>query len=148
MKLKEIADKYESHNAFLEAVATKVLELADAQPDFKYSPERGYRCRYNARAERVAESTKTIVYGPECNGCILGQAMQLLGWKDEEELQSVGTFNNLVYNKAGVPLSELRIELNFVQSQQDDGNTWRTAVTQLREHMSSLSANAPATELN
>jgi len=146
MKLKEIVDSYLTHDAFLQAVATKVLELADAQPDFLYAPTRGYTCSYNGPAIKVRAAAPHD-YGPQCSGCILGQAMKAMGWNDETELLLNSTFNNLVFNKAGLGLTPLRSILNSVQGYQDDGNTWGMAVTELREYMSSLSANAPATEV-
>jgi hypothetical protein len=147
MNLKEIAAQYKDYQAFLEAVATKVLELADAQPTFQYSPERGYRCRYNRRATRDIYTDSTE-YGPECKGCIIGQALQLLGWDNSYELNRIMSVTTLLNEHVNPIFSglSLTLQLQLVQTNQDSSLTWGSSVIDLRKYMASLSANAPATE--
>jgi hypothetical protein len=146
MRLKEIVAKYPTHEDFLLAVAANVLKLADEKPDFQYSPELGYRCSYNGPASRNTHLPNPD-YGPECSGCILGQALQLLGWDETEELETRGVFEGLLEKWGGMKPSgynRLLLVLRVVQSSQDTCSTWSKAIVPLREYLTSLSANIPA----
>jgi hypothetical protein len=126
MKLAEVYQKYDSTTDFLLTLKNEVVKLAEGKPKFKYTTESYAGCFYNKRA------TKNGIYtGPDCKGCILGQALQNMGWTDDEEMNSSATINVLLkrYIKS-VDFSEFNIvlELQTVQSQQDHTASWGEAI--------------------
>jgi len=129
MKLKELYLSFPSNKDYCEAVKNKIKELVDKNPDFRYNPlhdpfsTKGNLCRYN----------KGVKGGPECNGCIFGQALQALGWDDPEELSyicDIGTLHEIFIqelpNKVSIPVSWV-----VAQKYQDTGNTWAASTREL-----------------
>ena len=135
MRINEIINKYESPEAFIKAVEEQLLLLAKEQPDFRYNTS-GVQatCRYNAPAVRHVRGSDRIPAGPDCKGCIFGQALQNLGWDEQDELNTSSTIDSILS-----PIRSIRLAVwRDVQTAQDNGKTWSEAV-------SLLSANAPAT---
>lgn len=136
MKLNEIIDKYSTPDDFIKAVEEQLLLLAKEQPDFRYNTTGlTVNCRYNAGAVILNfNSDELKPAGPDCKGCIFGQALQNLGWDDARELSTSSTIDFLL------PVSvnpHRTLMWRSIQSEQDRGKTWSEAV-------SLLSANAPA----
>lgn len=142
MTLSEIILKYPTTDDFLLAVANKVLEIADAQPDFRYvtSTQPNVTCRYNGSATPAGS-------GPKCSGCLLGQALQRLGWNNKKELRCSMQFSHMLWStielKGHARITALRLlnKLSNVQKRQDAGHTWDKCVTQLRRYINSTTAS-------
>lgn len=145
MKLKEIVAKYPTEQDFIKAVEEQLLLLAKKQPDFKYNTSGELAtCRYNgpatATATKLNDYNEIVQVGPDCKGCLFGQALQNLGWDDASELTSSMTIDIVL----GFISDKSRLNLwRQIQGNQDTGKTWSEAVSVL----TSLSANAPATEV-
>jgi hypothetical protein len=126
MKLAELHQKYDSTTSFLLALKDEVVKLAKENPTFKYTTELYAGCSYNKRATK-----KGNFVGPDCKGCIFGQALQNMGWTNDEEMNSSATINVLLprYIK-GVDFSKFDIILEFkeIQFQQDNTASWSEAI--------------------
>lgn len=129
MQLRDIAEKH--GDQFVAAVETELRKLAAEQPDFKYrtAPTDQFNestCSYNGRC--IDDEGRPI--GPECSGCIFGQALQRLGWDDKVELAIMDDIVKLMSEVAGVHLFRLG-NWSRVQTTQDNGYTWAEAVAEL-----------------
>lgn len=107
----ELKSRYNSTAEFIAALENEVLKLAEEQPDFRYTTNERYlgQCFYHTGS----------VHGPECNGCIFGQALQRMGWTPTEETDFISSF---------IGLSETDPVLDEVQRKQDYGQPWSLAV--------------------
>lgn len=117
-----------------------VLEIADDNPDYQYSPEAGNGCHYTrGYGPKELESPN-----PGCTGCLLGRAMQKLG-ADKEWLSRNGSYFNDEYadelaihlHSKGLYIGQeisptLARELRQAQSLQDKGTVWGQCVDALR----------------
>ena len=141
MKLKEIVAKYPTEQDFIKAVEEQLLLLAKEQPSFRYNTSGELAsCRYNGPATKRNDYTEIVQVGPDCKGCLFGQALQNLGWDDATELRSGSTIDRqleFVSDKSRLNL------WRQIQGKQDTGCSWSEAVSVL----TSLSANALATEV-
>ena len=129
MKLDEIVKKYPTPDDFTKAVEEQLLLLAKEHPDFKYNTS-GYTvtCRYDGPATIGGE-----IVGPECKGCIFGQALQNLGWDDKAEMRSGATIDGLVY---WLDNQQQLMKWRSIQNEQDTGKTWSEAVSLLSANTS------------
>ncbi len=133
MKLSEVIAKYSSQNEFLDALKSEVIKLGTENPDFIYNPGNLGICSYNGPAYRIEVDwsntpiKKTV--GPECKGCIFGQALQNMGWDDEEEM--VGSISTILLNH-GFHYTKLNV-FQEIQNDQDRGHSWGKAIQLLIE---------------
>lgn len=117
MKLKEIHDYY--GNEFLQAVYDEIVRLAKENPTFTYvskdAPnENRCVCFYNRGSN----------YGPSCEGCLVGQALQRLGWSDKIELDFFGDAQELFASYLGPLTGSIMEKISAAQSRQDSGKPW------------------------
>jgi hypothetical protein len=104
---------------FVPAVEEQLLILASEKPDFVYK-EQGVcgSCKYDGPA---CYGYKIV--GPECSGCIFGQAFQRLGWEPPDYIIS-GTIRDVMEHYMKCPEGWVEI-----QETQDKGKTWKEAVS-------------------
>ena len=102
----------------VEQVNTELRRLAKETPNFIYNPSGNGFCHY----------TKGHKDGPECNGCIFGQALQNLGVPKTEFPTQQTPIYNLWQNLTGTKPPE---SWSDVQSAQDKGGTWGEAIKEL-----------------
>lgn len=134
MKLNEIVEKYPTPDDFIKAVEEQLLLLAKEQPDFRYSTsEELVTCRYNGPATLTDLQGNKSLAGPDCKGCIFGQALQNLGWDDAGELRSGATVDYLLDH---LVLSSNLLMWRSIQNEQDRGKTWSEAVSLLSSNTS------------
>jgi hypothetical protein len=120
MKLKEIRDYY--GNEFLQAVYDEIVRLAKENPTFTYAPKEvpyEYRACFYNRGSKV---------GPSCEGCLVGQALQRLGWSDKIELDFFGDVQNLFASYLGPLTGPIMVKISNAQSMQDYGKPWGECV--------------------
>lgn len=115
MNIKELRTKY--GESFFSVVEDELRRLAKANPNFRYSTQCGVYCKYNGPAMKINKQQA----GPDCKGCVFGQALQNLGWDDEDELDLSVPIHVLI---EGCPRSWADI-----QKYQDIGHTWKEAVS-------------------
>jgi len=131
MKLSEIIAKYSSQDEFLSALKSEVIKLGTENPDFIYNPGNLGLCSYNGPAYRTNNTDwlnpikKTV--GPECKGCIFGQALQNMGWNPEEEL--IGSISTVLRNHE-FHYTKLDV-FQEIQNDQDKGLSWGEAIKPL-----------------
>jgi len=72
--------KFFSEQENVRKLAEKVLEIGKANPDFVYKDFDGPgRCSYHGRCiELKGLYKRELKKGPDCSGCIIGQALQQL----------------------------------------------------------------------
>ena len=126
MRIKDLRDKYKDQ--FFSVVEDELRRLAKENPDFVYNPTRvSCGCHYNGPATITNDNGKTFVQvGPDCKGCIFGQALQNLGWDDKEELE----FGESIYDL----IPDCSTYWDLIQYYQDTGKTWAEAVSFLQEN--------------
>lgn len=138
MKLSDLVVKH--GDKLFEAVEIELRKLAAELPDFVYksNTNKSGACRYNgpSRAQYM-ENGKLVdsdgeLLGPDCAGCIFGQALQRLGWSEHSELNLVADISDLFIMLVNHP------KLSFVprgwlhtQKIQDTGGTWAEAIETL-----------------
>ena len=105
----------------IEQVDDALRQVIDAQPDFTYTDSgAGMGCYYN--------------HGPsgnidKCDGCVFGQAFQLLGIP-KETLEMCGGINSVSYYF--LPPTEQRPSYwGDIQTDQDQGRAWHTLLEYL-----------------
>lgn len=137
MQLKEIADEYGKN--FINVVEIELRKLAAEQPEFRYriiptAPSDGsavsdhsFNCSYNSGCS----DNRDKPLGPECSGCIFGQALKRLGWDDPEELDSDEDIEDLLLTHTA--LNECPFAWFEVQAVQDKGGTWAEAIAKLNK---------------
>jgi len=121
MKLKEVYECFKTDQEFIGAVNSALKEIAEKNPEFVYKPKTSKMdgCHYDRKS----------VDGPECSGCLFGQAFQMLGWSDQFEKESDYSIIELCgYCK--VPSQK---NWTNVQLTQDTGNSFSEAVKILNE---------------
>jgi len=135
MKLSEVIAKYSSEDEFISALKTEVIKLGTENPDFIYNPGfKGTYCSYTGPSydENWSDESgwvKTSI-GPECKGCIFGQAMQNMGWNSsDEKLAGPITY---VLKCQGIEVSKVQMLLE-VKKNQDSGASWGEAIKRLLE---------------
>ncbi len=136
MKLSEVIAKYSSQDEFISVLKSEVIKLGTENSDFIYNPGFIGSCSYSGPAYRFEFDDELcdyvqIVVGPECKGCIFGQAMQNMGWDNEEEMPYFGSISTVLLNH-GFHDKEIRV-FQEVQSNQDSGASWGEAIKQLLE---------------
>jgi hypothetical protein len=132
MNLKEVIGKHSSVNEFADSLNAEVIKLGTENPDFIYNT--AYRkldaqCYYNGSAK--SKSNVNIILGPECKGCIFGQALQNMGWDDDYEMKSDKTISALLADFGETSFNFYY--LNPVQMNQDAGQSWGEAIFPLKE---------------
>lgn len=78
---------------FVEKVDEQLKDLITKNPEFTYNPgAKVGTCSYIG-PHRSYDHTKEdwVVDGPECSGCIFGQAFQQLGWTPEDIKKDIHT---------------------------------------------------------
>jgi len=76
--LRPLVNKFDSIEKFISEVDRQLLKLIDENPSFVYNPNKSKYCEYTIGCYK----------GPECDGCIFGQAFQRMGMKkDESQIQ-------------------------------------------------------------
>jgi hypothetical protein len=116
--IKDIQEKLGEN--FVKAVNNELRKLADENPQFVYNPNGVGRCQYNGPARDVSDA----MVGPDCKGCIFGQALQRLGWDDSEEMGVFQPINELI--------PECPSYWNGIQQDQDRGKTWEGSIQIIR----------------
>ena len=130
MKLAEIIEKL-GKAGFVTEVENQLRKLAAELPDFRYAPLRaaedtgaGSVCSYNGPARTL----DGVQVGPDCNGCIFGQALQLMGWSDAAEMASKVSIAQLCRLVASIDAPDRG---RTVQAGQDGGKQWGEVVIAL-----------------
>lgn len=126
--LKQLLAKY--GNLWQKVIALEVKNLAKSNPNFRYVyPEHVdemCKCSYNGPA--IKPGSNEIV-GPECEGCIFGQALQNLGWSNPVELTSIWQISTLIDDTDWIhPLTSTFSKL---QQRQDGGNRWGDVISEV-----------------
>ena len=131
MKLQEIVNKFASNRDFLLAVKAEVVKLGKERPDFQYNPFKMIvSCSYKGSCYCVDEKLDEELKGPDCKGCIFGEALQNMGWSDPTEMSSVNQIQYLFEKTCGIHPSEtVAMDFDSVQSAQDNGKTWGEAIS-------------------
>jgi hypothetical protein len=106
---------------YKELVEEKLTELAKEKPDFRYSYIKDGMCSYNTSCTDFG-----TLAGPECDGCIFGQAFQRLGIPKENLCINI-SIDKLLLLYRKVPITSW----TFVQKAQDNGDTWGEAIKYL-----------------
>ena len=71
--------KFFSKQENIKKLAEKVMEIGKANPDFVYKDFDGPGgCSYHGRCIEFKVAGREPKMGPECSGCIIGQALQAL----------------------------------------------------------------------
>lgn len=118
MTLKEISDYYGSE--FLTALYDEIIRLSKESPLFVYFVDKDLGlhnpCFYN----------RGMPNGPVCDGCLIGQALQRLGWDDKIEMDYYGPVSDLFIKYIGncVVTQSLFSKIERAQELQDNGNPW------------------------
>jgi hypothetical protein len=150
MNLKQIVNKFESHQDFLIELKKQVLKLASENPNFVYNPNYEQnkalkirtKCKYNGPVVSVDKENKIQeVVGPDCKGCIFGQALQNMGWTDSQQMNVTYNIKTILRNFAGVfqlefvddQIDVLLSSFRETQNLQDSGNSWSNCVENLLE---------------
>lgn len=122
MKLNDVVKKYKNESEFIDSFRYQLVKLGAENPDFVYNPNQ-QMCHYNSGAEN----------GPECKGCIIGQALQNMGWNDPDELANKSTVDDLFNSLIRSDFMSEDSVFNAVQNYQDSGFTWGKAIQPLFE---------------
>lgn len=124
--LNDVYRKCGSNEAFIVAIETELRKLAEEKPDFQYKtvPRNGV-CHYGGPCRNGSE-----LLGPECSGCIFGQALQRLGWNSMIEMEFVTPIADLCGRFIG---ENIRIPQSWVTLQQcqDSCEPWSQAISAL-----------------
>lgn len=118
MKLKEVVAKYPNKRAFISAVKSELVKLAETKKEFTYHNPKNYEfskvdpCHYNKGPDSSPR---------RCKGCIFGQALKNLGWTDKEERSYLGTVKGLFSDFAGLEVPEY---WSKIQEMNDDNEPW------------------------
>jgi len=106
---------------YKELIEEKLKELAAEQPDFIYNPSSAGRCNYNGPA--TTRVSLDLQVGPDCEGCIFGQAFQRLGIPKNElnTMASIDSITNCYANRQFPNWSK-------VQNSQDNSASWGDAI--------------------
>jgi len=130
MNLQGIVDKFPSKLDFLEKLRQEVVRLADENPDFRYNTSgKKAGCKYNGPARSSDE-----LAGPDCKGCLFGQALQNMGWDVEHELNYGGEIHSLLESISPEFADSISINsLQHVQTRQDNGTAWKEATRFIQE---------------
>lgn len=134
MNLREVTDKL--GDGFVAAVDAELLRLANEKPDFIYrlrGTSKG-ACSYDGPCRNIYNAE---LLGPECDGCIFGQALKRLGWNDEEELAAEMQINSLVNyyvngRTSALPSDNCPDYWRDIQISQDKGHSWGLAISILK----------------
>ena len=119
MRLEDIAYKY--GDTLVEVVDQKIRELCSESPDFQYNPF-GQRCGcFYDGPSRLTRDGKTVATGPECSGCIFGQAFQRLGWDDKAQMGYGGSIEAMAFGIMGTKAPHY---WPTIQIEQDEGAKW------------------------
>jgi len=114
MRLREIRECFKTNQDFIGAVNSALREIAEKNPDFIYRPKGVFTgCNYNRGSGD----------GPECSGCLFGQAFQMLGWSKG----GIDSSRRIIAlcNHYDIPYQE---NWRFVQNAQDGGDSFSEAV--------------------
>ena len=142
MKLSEIVKSFNFQREFAQQLIQEVLNLAKKYPNFIYNPTRKGYCVYNGPAKDIDEK----IVGPECKGCIFGQALQNMGWNDLDEMKSPSSIEGLLRIHGGIkymedlnqnpddPSRKMISELGNVQINQDEGKSWSQAASNILKY--------------
>lgn len=116
-----------SHNITVRNVIDQVISLAKEYPEAKYYSEFG--CYYHIGK---------VTDGPEEEGCVFGQALRKLGFKNEQFCGSIiaDVFCYLNIESDAEPAHGANMEYSWCQSfqfHQDQGHCWGDILEQLGE---------------
>ena len=112
--------KFFSKQENVKKLAEKVLEIGKANPDFVYKDfDEPGRCSYNNRCVEISPEYKKRKQGPDCPGCLLGQALQSLG-------VSVTSMNAQI--EKYIPANFDLYGLDVCQNAQDTGKSFGEAI--------------------
>ncbi len=141
MKLSEIVAKFDSELEFVKQLAVEVVKLGTENPDFQYNTsERLAACHYNGPATiKTGTSSTPIQAGPDCKGCIFGQALQNMGWDDEGEMNSGHSISEILCTEyVDVLTSQTHkwiVSFKDTQIDQDNGASWGKAIERISKLM-------------
>jgi hypothetical protein len=111
----------------LEQVKAEVIKLGQEQPDFVYNPN--YNLESNPdNLSPFCFYNKGAIDGPECNGCIFGQALQRLGVPIK---RLDGVYDSINYLLSDLGITGDVGDLVKVQAAQDIGTSWGEATKHL-----------------
>lgn len=107
---------------FWKTLYSKVVELATEQPDFVYSESKYQSCLY----------TQGRDYNQTCDGCLIGQALQRMGFTKDEvrPLDYVGSIEAVseYFSLKDEETTSIINSLQEIQTRQDKGRTWGRSV--------------------
>lgn len=122
MNIQDFISTYPSFEAFEDELVKRILEVADENPDFVYNPfDNITGCYYDG----PARNGKNI--GPECNGCIIGTALQKMG---VARIVLAEMFMGISSHIEGISTKIIQ-----VQRLQDAGVSWGKAVEPLKKRL-------------
>jgi hypothetical protein len=133
MKISEVILSNGTQLDFFEKLRKEVVRLADENPDFRYNTsDHVVLCSWNGPA---IDGNKLA--GPDCKGCIFGQALQNMGWDDEDEMNKTNSIRDLLTETELIKScdeSEIILELfSDTQNSQDSGYTWKVSTGNIRK---------------
>ena len=137
MKLSEVVAKFDSELEFVKQLAAEVVKLGEENPDFIYNTsERLAGCHYNGPATiKTGTSSTPIQAGPDCSGCIFGQALQNMGWDDQSEMNCgeniAEIFSGRIVDVLTSRTREWIISFKETQIDQDNGLSWGKSVERI-----------------
>lgn len=120
MNLDQVFKSYSSESDFIAAVNAELIKLCEENPEFVYAETSESVCSYCGPA--TCFDLKQI--GPDCNGCIFGQALQKLGWDDKDELTFVGSIATLLNDLVTSYIVSTPSYWLEIQGRQDSGTKW------------------------
>ncbi len=127
MQLKEVVAKYNNVDLFLANLFVEIQNLVEKNPEFVYTTIKYGSCNYNGPA-----NDGEIIVGPECSGCLIGQALQTMGWDDTDELEYFGNVIELLNEFGGIDgqlfTNPLLNKIRMIQTKQDDGHSWKSCI--------------------
>jgi hypothetical protein len=147
MNLKEIIAKFNSELEFVKQVAVEVVKLGTENPDFQYNTsERLASCHYNGPATlKTSLSVTPIQAGPDCKGCIFGQALQNMGWDDENEMNCGHNISEILCTEYADILTPRThkwiVSFRDTQVDQDNGASWGKAIERISKLLQETSKN-------
>jgi len=113
---------------YLELVEEKLRELATEQSDFIYAPKSN-RSKFKPICSYYGPALYTDIgeIGPDCSGCIFGQAFQRLGVPatDLNSMQAIDIYIDYLHETFEIDnVPRCPVSWKLIQENQDEGKSW------------------------
>ena len=132
-----VIEKHVTGLNFLDALKQELIKLGTENPNFIYNPGGKGSCYYDGPARLQLGN---VIVGPECKGCIIGQALQNMGWNDDYEFNAAfnvswllrgSGITSFIKDEDSNSFNEYMLLLRRVQASQDDGKSWGESIKPL-----------------